>query len=194
MADAPRSLANSGSTGTASPYSSASVNSASEATVNAARGRCSPPSFTAVKLAYAVVKMRAELGEQLRDARATRGWSLEAASRAAKISQGYLHKLEAGRVENPSPRVLQRLSQVLGVPYGRLMELADYLMPTDAVSAESGQRSPKEVDMTAKTTNEPATNRELARLLEAVLRELAEVRRGQDELSRALKRIASGED
>lgn len=171
------------------------MNSASEATVNAPRGgRCSPPSFTAVKVAYAVVKMRAELGEQLRDARATRGLSLDAASRAAKISQGYLHKLEAGRVENPSPRVLQRLSEVLGVPYGRLMELADYLLPGDAVSAGSVQRSPKEVNVTAKATDAPATNRELARLLEAVLRELAEVRRGQDELTHALKRIASGEE
>ncbi len=138
--------------------------------------------------------MRAELGEELRKARSTRGLSLEATSRAAKISQGYLHKLEAGRVENPSPRVLQRLSEVLGVPYGRLMGLADYLMPTDAVSAESGQRSPQEADMTAKATDEPATNRELARLLEAVLRELAEVRHGQDELASALKRIASGEE
>jgi len=140
------------------------------------------------------VKIRAELGEQLRDARSTRGLSLDAASRAAKISQGYLHKLEAGRVENPSPRVLQRLSEVLGVPYGRLMQLADYLMPGDAVSAESGQRSPKEVDVTAKTTDEPATNRELVRLLEAVLRELAEVRHSQDELSHAFKRIATGEE
>ncbi len=138
--------------------------------------------------------MRAELGEQLRDARATRGLSLDAASRAAKISQGYLHKLEAGGVENPSPRVLQRLSEVLGVPYGRLMQLADYLMPGDAVSAEPGQRSPQEVDMTTETTDAPATNRELARLLEAVLRELAEVRRGQHELARTLEQIASGEE
>jgi len=138
--------------------------------------------------------MRAELGEQLRDARATRGLSLDAASRAAKISQGYLHKLEAGRVESPSPRVLQRLSEVLGVPYGRLMQLADYLMPGDAVSAEFQQHSPKEANMTTETTDAPATNRELARLLEAVLRELAEVRRGQDDLARALQRIASGEE
>lgn len=138
--------------------------------------------------------MRPELGEQLRAARSTRGLSLDAASRAAKISQGYLHKLEAGRVENPSPRVLQRLSEVLGVPYGQLMQLADYLMPGDGVSAESGQRSPKEIDVTAKTTDAPATNRELARLLEAILRELAEIRRSQGELAGALKRMTSGED
>lgn len=137
--------------------------------------------------------MRAELGRELRDARSTRGWSLETASRAAKISQGYLHKLEAGGVGNPSPRVLLRLSEVLGVPYGRLMQLADYLMPGDAVNA-TGQRFPQEVDVTTETTDPPATNRELARLLEAVLRELAEVRRGQDELTHALKRIASGEE
>jgi ribosome-binding protein aMBF1 (putative translation factor) len=82
-------------------------------------------SFTVVKIIYDAVKMRTQLGEQLKRARTARGLSLERASGEARISQGYLHKLEAGRVNNPSPRVLQRLGEVLGVPYRRLMELAD---------------------------------------------------------------------
>jgi transcriptional regulator with XRE-family HTH domain len=130
--------------------------------------------------------MQVELGEQLRDARTTRRLSLEAASRAAKISQGYLHKLEAGRVQSPSPRVLQRLSEVLGVSYGRLMQLADYLMPSEGGSPESGAIEEEEA-MTQTEAKSP-TNSELARLLEAVLRELAEVRRGQKELAQALAR------
>lgn len=130
--------------------------------------------------------MLVELGKQLRDARKTRGLSLEAASRAAKISQGYLHKLEAGRVQSPSPRVLQRLSEVLGVSYGRLMQLADYLMPGEGGSPESG--AIEEEEAMAQTEAKSPTNSELARLLEAVLRELAEVRRGQKELAQALAR------
>jgi transcriptional regulator with XRE-family HTH domain len=136
------------------------------------------------------VKVRDEFGDELRVARTAKGLSLEAASRAAKISQGYLHKLEAGRVENPSPRVLQRLGDVVGVSYRRLMELADYLMP-DELPGPSGEHPVQEVEMAAKTkteTERAPTNRELARLLETVLRELADLRRAQEDLARALRR------
>ena len=130
--------------------------------------------------------MRVELGEQLRDARKTRRLSLEAASREAKISQSYLHKLEAGRVQSPSPHVLQRLSEVLGVSYHRLMQLADYLMPGEEGAAEPGAIE-EEKAMTQTNAKSP-TNSELARLLEAVLHELAEVRRDQKQLAQALAR------
>lgn len=139
-----------------------------------------------VKIAYAVVKMREELGQKLHEARSSSGLSLAATSRAAKISQGYLHKLEAGRVENPSPRVLRRLSAVLDVSYGRLMRLADYLMPGDETLSQRATGTPEEVQVTAKTTDAPPTNSELARLLEAVLDELAQLRRGQDTLAQTL--------
>lgn len=121
--------------------------------------------------------MRPELGAELRRARTARGLSLDAAGRAANISQGYVHKLEAGRVESPSPRVLRRLGEVLDVPYERLMELAGYLVPgTD----------PRPREETAMPTGAPPTNQELARLLERVLEELIEVRRDQRELAAAL--------
>ena len=120
--------------------------------------------------------MREALGQALRDARSARGLSLDAVSRAAKISQGYLHKLEAGRVMNPSPRVLLRLAGVLGIAYGRLMELAEYVMPDEPTGAP----------MTATPTNQ-----ELARLLEAVLRELAELKDGQAELARTVARLSA---
>ena len=130
--------------------------------------------------------MLIELGKQLRDARTKRGLSLEAASRAAKISQGYLHKLEAGRVQSPSPRVLQRLSEVLGISYRRLMQLADYLMPVEEQSPERG--AIEEEKAMAQTNVKSPTNSELARLLEKVLRELADVRRDQKSLAQALAR------
>ncbi len=127
----------------------------------------------------------------MHQARSATGLSLEAASRAAKISQGYLHKLEAGKVENPSPRVLHRLSEVLDVPYGQLMRLADYLMPEDDTRPAGEVRSRQEDDMTAKTKTEAApTNHELARLLETVLRELAKLRHSQDELAQSLRSLS----
>lgn len=135
--------------------------------------------------------MRVELGEQLHEARSTRGLSLEAASRAAKISQGYLHKLEAGRVENPSPRVLQRLSGVLEIPYRRLMELADYLLPSDQPT--SAPRPKEKTTMATQAQTDAPTNRELMRLLQSVLDELAELHRGQQELVETLKRTTGFE-
>ena len=127
-----------------------------------------------MKTLYASVKMQADLGGELKRARAARGLSLDAAGRAAQISQGYLHKLEAGRVNTPSPRVLQRLGAVLEIPYERLMELAGYVPPRP-------QEAP-----TMPTATAP-TNQELVRLLEAVLNELGELKQGQQQLAEALK-------
>jgi transcriptional regulator with XRE-family HTH domain len=71
--------------------------------------------------------MLGELGNELRKAREEKGLSLESAAGPAKISAAYLHKLERGAVDSPSPRVLARLAVVMDVSYLRLMELAGYL-------------------------------------------------------------------
>jgi HTH-type transcriptional regulator, competence development regulator len=70
------------------------------------------------------------LGDELRRSRASKGLSLEAVAGPAQISAAYLHKLERGVVENPSPRVLARIAASLGVSYLRLMDLAGYLDET----------------------------------------------------------------
>ena len=71
--------------------------------------------------------MLVDLGKELRTSRENKGASLETIAGPAKISAAYLHKLERGVVNNPSPRVLARIAAVLEVPYLRLMELAGYL-------------------------------------------------------------------
>ncbi len=147
---------------------------------------CAPPTHTMAKILYTLVKMRAELGGALHRARSREGLSLEAASRAAKISQGYLHKLETGRVENPSPRVLQRLSEVLDIPYRRLMELTDYLLPSDQHTGTS--RSKEKPTMAIQAQTDAPTNRELVRLLQSVLDQVAELNQRQKELIEVLKR------
>jgi transcriptional regulator with XRE-family HTH domain len=134
-----------------------------------------------------------ELAQRLREARSGGALSLEAASSAATISPAYLHKLERGRVKTPSPHVLRRLAQVLGVQYLTLMELAGYL------DREAGGDAPREDGFSAArkedTVNSPVatgapTNAEIVRLLAAVRSELAELRRQQDELSQGLRKGA----
>jgi transcriptional regulator with XRE-family HTH domain len=71
--------------------------------------------------------MLIELGKELKQGREAKGVSLDAIAGPAKISAAYLHKLERGVVNNPSPRVLARIAAVLKIPYLRLMELAGYL-------------------------------------------------------------------
>lgn len=137
-----------------------------------------------------------QLAEQLRKARADRGLSLEAASGAAKISTAYLHKLEAGGVTTPSPHVLRRLAQVLGVPYRTLMELAGYLDPEPVAlaRAEDQPTAPEGEDrMKSATGAEAPTNAEIVRLLEALRSELGALRHGQEELLKRLEMDRSGD-
>jgi transcriptional regulator with XRE-family HTH domain len=89
-----------------------------------------------------ILRMLLELGHELAKARETKALSLEAAAGAAKISGAYLHKLEHGVVNDPSPRVLARIAVALSVPYLRLMELAGYLDETQLARARV-RESPK---------------------------------------------------
>ncbi len=68
--------------------------------------------------------------------------SLEAVAGPAKISAAYLHKLERGVVNSPSPRVLARIALALGVSYLRLMELAGYLAETQLAEARMRESVP----------------------------------------------------
>jgi len=71
--------------------------------------------------------MLVKLGNELSKARKGASVSLEAVAGPAKISAAYLHKLERGVVDSPSPRVLARLAVALRVSYLHLMKLAGYL-------------------------------------------------------------------
>jgi transcriptional regulator with XRE-family HTH domain len=78
------------------------------------------------------------LATELRSIRTLKGLSLKRAATDAEISTAYLQKLEGGEVQQPSPHVLHRLAAVLDVPYGTLMQLAGYVVPTgDPVLAGS---------------------------------------------------------
>jgi transcriptional regulator with XRE-family HTH domain len=84
-----------------------------------------------------------ELGHELAKARETKALSLKAVAGTAKISGAYLHKLEHGVVNDPSPRVLARIAVALNVPYLRLMELAGYLDEAQLARARVRESPPK---------------------------------------------------
>ena len=86
--------------------------------------------------------MLVELGKELQDARKTKGVSLEGVANPAGISGAYLHKLERGVVNSPSPRVLARLAVVLEISYLRLMELAGYLDEEQLARVRTREPSP----------------------------------------------------
>jgi len=130
-----------------------------------------------------------ELAKTLGKARSRQKMTLESVSRAAKISPAYLHKLEAGRVQTPSPHVLRRLSSVLGVPYLHLMTLAGYLERSESAAAQGGRESTSEgrvKPMKQVAKSAVSTNAEIVRLLEAIRTELGELKRGQAELAKKL--------
>lgn len=136
-----------------------------------------------------------ELAIRLKEARSNRAMTLETATEAARISPAYLHKLEAGRVQTPSPHVLRRLAAVLEVPYLELMTLAGYLGPSDSATTaeEATQRghAKRSRAMKQPQASRGPTNAEIVRLLQAVQTQLSELKRGQDDLAKQLAKSVS---
>jgi transcriptional regulator with XRE-family HTH domain len=85
---------------------------------------------------------RTPLGGLLADLRTTRGFTLRQVEEATgnAVSNAYLSQLEKGRVQKPSPNVLQRLAVVYAVPHESLMEKAGYLAPSDGDGARKHRR------------------------------------------------------
>ncbi len=78
-----------------------------------------------------------DLGSELLRGRKEKHLSLANTSSPAKISPTYLQKLERGEVQNPSPRVLQRLAEVLDLSYMDLMQKAKYLPVAEQIEVKS---------------------------------------------------------
>ena len=83
--------------------------------------------------------METSIGTVLRQAREVRGLSTIETARSAEISSAYLSKLENDAVKRPSPEVLHRLSEVLGVPYAELMALVGHPLPSVDASPDHGR-------------------------------------------------------
>lgn len=80
------------------------------------------------------------LGEMLADARKRHKLTLRAVQEAVGISNAYLSQLENGRVREPSPVVLHKLSELYGLSYSTVMREAGYPVPKDAEEQSSSSR------------------------------------------------------
>ena len=107
---------------------------------------------------------RSPLGGLLADLRTTRGFTLRQVEEATgnAVSNAYLSQLEKGRVQKPSPHVLQRLAVVYAVPYESLMEKAGYLAPSNG---EGAQRKHRRLSAVALDDLSPEEEVELLRYL-----------------------------
>lgn len=84
-------------------------------------------------------KRTATLGKYLKDARELKGLSLRDVEYHTGISNAYLSQLEGDKIKRPSPVWLHKLSELYGVAYERLMNLAGYPVPNAAdTSSYSG--------------------------------------------------------
>lgn len=90
-----------------------------------------------------VATKAASLGQVLKKARADLGLSQRGVEQATgkAVSNAYLSQLESGKVTNPSPHVLQVLSQALSVSYEALMERAGYASPNQQSAPSSRARA-----------------------------------------------------
>lgn len=78
------------------------------------------------------------LGEMLSSARRERQLTLRAVEATAGISNAYLSQLEGGKIKEPSPTVLFRLAELLGLSYADLLAAAGYPVPGRTTSEPTG--------------------------------------------------------
>ncbi|MGJ7531262.1 helix-turn-helix domain-containing protein [Variovorax sp. GB1P17] len=81
--------------------------------------------------------MKPTLGQYLASIRQDRKMSLRQVEEVSskEVSNAYLSQLETGKIAQPSPNVLNTLSEIYGIDYVQLMELAGYLSPSAAREA-----------------------------------------------------------
>lgn len=70
-----------------------------------------------------------KLGSFLAATRQHRNLTLRAVQSETGVSNAYLSQLETGKIRSPSPVILRKLSELYGVPYASILELAGYPVP-----------------------------------------------------------------
>jgi transcriptional regulator with XRE-family HTH domain len=84
--------------------------------------------------------IRQDLSHFLRTARKRKGLTLRAVEQATEVSNAYLSQLESGKIKQPSPIVLHKLTQLYGISYADAMRLAGYPVPGENERQERAAR------------------------------------------------------
>lgn len=81
------------------------------------------------------------LGEYLASIRSDRGMTLRQVEEATKkeVSNAYLSQIEKDKIQKPSPNVLYALSEIYGISYPHLMEMAGYIAHSRPESERHGR-------------------------------------------------------
>ncbi len=66
------------------------------------------------------------LGEYILEARTERGFTQAELGEKCQVSGAEISRLEAGKRQNPSPKILRAISKALIIDYAQLMQLAGY--------------------------------------------------------------------
>lgn len=77
------------------------------------------------------------LGRFLQAVRDSKSLTLRAVEKATDISNAYLSQLESGKIKQPSPVILHKLSQLYEISYAEVLELAGYPIPDRSADAPS---------------------------------------------------------
>ena len=67
--------------------------------------------------------------QYLEIARKNKELSLRQVEQETGISNAYLSQIETGKIKQPSPNILYKLSELYDVPYNTLLELVGYPVP-----------------------------------------------------------------
>ncbi len=70
-------------------------------------------------------------GQFIRSAREHKGLSLRAVEQLTEISNAYLSQLEQGKIKQPSPVILHKLSELYEVSYVEILRLIGYPVPDE---------------------------------------------------------------
>jgi transcriptional regulator with XRE-family HTH domain len=97
-----------------------------------------------------------EFGEYLKAARIRKELSLRAVESEVGISNAYLSQLEQGKIKQPSPNVLYKLSQLYDLSYKEVMRLVGYPVP--------GEEEEESADLAARIG--PVTEEEEEELID----------------------------
>ena len=78
------------------------------------------------------------LGQYLASIRADRRMTLRQVEEATEneVSNAYLSQIENHKIQQPSPNILHALSEVYGIDYGHLMEMAGHITPSKSRSED----------------------------------------------------------
>ena len=96
--------------------------------------------FSTLSIISSMENKRKPLSHFLRTARERKGLTLRAVEQATEVSNAYLSQLESGKIKQPSPVVLHKLSQLYGVSYADAMRFAGYPVPGEHEREERAAR------------------------------------------------------